>query len=131
MTHLLDSNVLVALAVADHVHHGAATDWWQNTDSRFASCPITQGSLMRLLVRQGLGADDALRVLGLLTSHARHEFWPDSIGYDEVGMSHVLGHQQVTDSYLVALVRRQRAQLATFDRGLAQQADDVVTLLAT
>ena len=131
MTHLLDSNVLVALAVADHVHHGAAADWWQNTDSRFASCPITQGSLVRLLVRQGLGADDALRVLGLLTSHARHVFWPDSIGYDEVDMSHVLGHQQVTDSYLVALVRRQRAQLATFDRGLAQQADDVVTLLAT
>ena len=131
MTHLLDSNVLVALAVADHVHHGAATDWWLNTDSQFASCPITQGSLVRLLVRQGLGADDALRALGLLTSHARHVFWSDSIGYDEVDMSHVLGHQQVTDSYLVALVRRQRAQLATFDRGLAQQADDVVTLLAT
>ncbi|MGH7643001.1 MAG: hypothetical protein ACRENX_08330 [Candidatus Dormibacteria bacterium] len=54
MTHLPDGNVLTALAVEDHVHHLAATHWWTSTVRLVATCPITQGTLLRLLVRQGL-----------------------------------------------------------------------------
>ncbi|MGH9065722.1 MAG: TA system VapC family ribonuclease toxin [Acidimicrobiales bacterium] len=129
MTHLLDSNVLIALAVGDHVHHRAAIRWWTGTDERFATCPITQGALVRLLVREGLGGEDAARALGLLTGHSRHAFWPDSMGYEEVDLTHVLGHGQVTDAYLASLARRQGGRLATFDRGLAERAADVVTLV--
>lgn len=129
MTHLLDSNVLIALAVGDHVHHEAATRWWGGTDEQFATCPITEGALVRLLVREGLGGGEAGRVLGLLTAHPRHAFWPDSIGYHTVDLTTVLGHSQVTDAYLAALARHQGARIATFDRGLAQHAADVVTLI--
>ena len=48
MTALLDANVLIALLVDDHVHHMAAENWFVSTSGNFATCPITQGSLMRL-----------------------------------------------------------------------------------
>ncbi len=129
MTHLLDGNVLIALTVADHVHHAAAVRWWSSGTDEVATCPTTQGALLRLLIRGGLGSNLSVGVLAALTEHPRHRFWPADIGYDAVDMSRVLGHGQVTDAYLAALARRRGARLATFDRGLAQQADDVVTLL--
>lgn len=51
MTHLFDSNVLVALSVGDHVHHQAAVQWWAAENESFATCPITQGALVRTLIR--------------------------------------------------------------------------------
>ena len=62
MTVLLDANVLIALLVDDHVHHAAAENWFADLDGSFATCPITQGSLMRLLIREGQAAATA-RVL--------------------------------------------------------------------
>ena len=53
MTVLLDANVLIALLVDDHVHHGAVENWFVGMSGNFATCPITQGSLMRLLIREG------------------------------------------------------------------------------
>lgn len=120
---------MVALVVIDHVHHDAVVRWWSATEEPFATCPITQGALIRLLTREGLEASAAQRVLGLLTGHVRHTFWPDDIGYDSIDLSRVLGHAQVTDSYLAALARQRQSKLATFDRGLAKDAPDVVTLV--
>ncbi len=51
---LLDRNVLIALAVPEHVHHEAAMAWFGARTLQFATCPITQGSLVRLLRRQGI-----------------------------------------------------------------------------
>jgi predicted nucleic acid-binding protein len=53
VTVLLDANVLIALLVEDHVHHEAAESWFVGMGGNFATCPITQGSLMRLLIREG------------------------------------------------------------------------------
>jgi len=35
-----------------------------------------------------------------MSSSERHVFWPDSVSYSDVLMNGVLGHRQVTDSYL-------------------------------
>ena len=77
MTVLLDANVLIALLVEDHVHHGAAEDWFVGMSGKFATCPITQGSLMRLLIREGQPASAAQEILTATTADPRHEFWPD------------------------------------------------------
>jgi predicted nucleic acid-binding protein len=53
VTALLDANVLIALVVAEHVHHDAAAEWLSASDETFATCPITQGSLIRFLLRRG------------------------------------------------------------------------------
>jgi len=132
VTYLLDGNVLVALAVSDHVHHDAAHRWRSaHQDDRFATCPITQGTLLRLLLREGTTAVEASRVLQSISSLAQHEFWPDEIPYTEVRLEGVLGHRQVTDAYLAQLARGRKARLATLDGGLTALHPDVADLVPT
>jgi toxin-antitoxin system PIN domain toxin len=131
VTTLLDANVLIALVVADHVHHDAAEGWFTGIDENFATCPITEGRLLRLLIREGQTAENARAVLTAVKDIERHEFWPDSISYNDVPLNGVLGHRQVTDSYLAQLARARRGRLATFDQGLAKLHADVVDLVPT
>lgn len=131
MTVLLDANVLIALVVADHVHHDAAEEWFTKSDEAFATCPITQGSLVRLLVREGHNADDARSVVTSLSADEQHEFIPDSVPYGDVDLGGVLGHRQVTDAYLAHLARTHEMRLVTFDHGLVQQHSDVAELVPT
>ena len=131
MTTLLDANVLIALVVADHVHHDLAEGWFAGSDDSFATCPITEGSLLRLLIRGGQTATDARSVLDAVKDNDRHVFWPDSVTYSDVPLNGVLGHRQVTDSYLAQLARTQGGRLATFDQGLAKLHADITDLIPT
>jgi uncharacterized protein len=131
VTALLDANVLIALVVAEHVHHDAAADWMARSDTRFATCPITQGSLVRFLVRMGQTAAAARDVVSAVENAKRHEFWPDGISFADVGFGGVVGHRQVTDAYLAALARSHTGELATLDSGLAHLHGDVAVLIPT
>jgi toxin-antitoxin system PIN domain toxin len=129
VTHLLDSNVLVAVSQPAHEHHSSAKAWLTALDGFFATCPITQGALLRLLLRSGAAAVDALASLESVVRDERHEFWPDDLGYLAVDLNGVVGHRQVTDAYLAASARARSASLATFDRGLAALHRDVAVLI--
>ncbi len=129
MTALLDANLLIALTVQDHVHHDVAEDWFDGYAGRFATCPSTQGSLIRLLIREGQTAGRAIGVAQQITEHALHDFWPDSLSYDQVRMDAVIGHRQVTDAYLAQLARSRDGRLVTLDRGMAAAHPDVVDLI--
>lgn len=131
MTTLLDANMLIALVVADHVHHNVAEEWFVASGDTFATCPITEGSLLRLLIREGQTATDAQAILNAVKGSERHEFWPDAVSFSEVPLNGVLGHRQVTNSYLAHLARTQEGRLATFDQGLAKLHPDVADLLPT
>lgn len=130
-TRLLDGNVLVALADAGHVHHSPARRWFAACRAPFATCPITQGTLLRMLLRGEAVAsiDAAAQVLAGFTAHPRHRFWPDDASYTDITWQGVLGHRQVTDAYLAAMARRNGGKLATFDRGLAALHTDVAVLI--
>lgn len=114
---LLDANVLIALTVRNHEHHGRARAWLGDT-RRFATCPSTQGSLVRYLVRVA-GTDHAAAALDLIDRNSRHEFWPDEFAYTPESLAGVVGHRQVTDAYLAESAARRSSKVATFDRGLA------------
>lgn len=129
MTVLLDANVLIALVVAEHVHHDAAADWLAESDAGFATCPITQGSLVRFLVRAGQSAAAARDVVSAVETSKRHEFWPDSVSFGDVEVGGVVGHRQVTDAYLAQLARSRDGRLATLDSGLAHLHSDVAVLI--
>ena len=129
MTVLLDANVLIALLVDEHVHHEAAEGWFAGMTDSFATCPITQGSLLRLLVRAGRSAATARRVLAGTTAHPQHEFWPDDVPYTEVPCEGIIGHRQITDAYLAQLARVRGARLVTFDRGMAKLHSGVAELI--
>ena len=130
MTVLLDASLLIALAVVEHIHHDAADLWFSEFDGSHATCPITQGALVRHVVRLG-DVGLALRFLSAVTALPRHEFWSDDIGYDRVELRGVVGHRQVTDAYLASLARQRGGSLATFDQGLAALHPDVVVLVPT
>ena len=124
--YLLDSNVLYALIDEAHVHHAAATQWFVGHAGGFATCPITQGTLLRLAMRLGgRSAEQALAVLDAVTAHAGHHFWPDALAYSQIRWYGVMGHRQVTDAYLAALARHHNGKLASFDKGLVALHPDV------
>jgi uncharacterized protein len=128
---LLDSNVLVALVSNGHVHHTAAQSWFASHDAPFATCPITQGSLLRLTMHLGgVGIATAVDLLAHLVAHPRHHFWPGALQYGRIDWRGVIGHRQVTDAYLAALARHHGGRLATFDRGLLALHPDVTVAVA-
>lgn len=128
---LLDGNVLVALADAAHVHHEPAVQWFSATEEAFATCPITQGTLLRMLLRHDAVSTpvEAAAVLQQFCTHPRHQFWPDDLGYEAVDLGRIQSQRQVTDSYLAALARARGGSLATFDRGLAALHPEVALLV--
>lgn len=128
-TVLLDANVLVALVIDDHIHHAHAEAWFVETARGFATCPTTQGSLMRLLIREGQTAESARSVLQEVISNPQHEFWPDNASYHDIPVAGIIGHRQVTDAYLAHLARSYSARLATFDQALAKLHTDVADLI--
>lgn len=130
MVTLLDANVLIALAASEHEHHRAASDWLA-AGAKFATTPITQGALVRFLIRAGVVAPLAAEVLSSIIDRPQHEFWPDDLPYDANVIGHVVGHGQVTDAYLMALARHRGGRIASFDKGLASVAPQLVELLAT
>ena len=119
-TYLLDANVLIALTVAEHEHHDRASTWLAGVGA-FALCPVTEGALVRFLVRMGEDSATATAILQAVHQHPKCTFWPDSISYTDLDLAAVRGHRQVTDAYLAGLAAANQARLATLDRALANQ----------
>lgn len=106
MIHLLDANALIALLAADHEQHDAIEDWISQIDEfRFATCPITEGSLVRYFFLNK-AKHEVGEALAQIYADSRHVFWPDDIDYRSVDISKLSGHRQVTDAYLAELARR-------------------------
>jgi toxin-antitoxin system PIN domain toxin len=126
---LLDVNVLVALVADTHVHHAEARRWFRQGGGPFATCPITQGGLIRFLVREGQPAAGARATVGSLAAHPRHLFWPDDLSFADATLSGVVGHRQVTDAYLAELARAHEGKVATFDQGFAAAFPAAVELV--
>jgi toxin-antitoxin system PIN domain toxin len=128
--YLLDTNVLIALAWPNHVHHGETTDWFlRKAASGFRTCPITQTGFVRIssnpsFTANAVGPAEALALLERITRLPGHGFWPDDLpAGDAFASKPFLGtHRQVTDGYLLALAVAHDGVLATLDRGIAALA---------
>jgi toxin-antitoxin system PIN domain toxin len=118
--YLLDSNVLIALATPEHSQNQRAAAWYRKGHP-FATCPITQGALVRFHLRAGVDAtaESAKLLLKSISSLPRHQFWPDDASYLDMPITGIIGHRQVTDAYLALLARKHGGSLATMDRALA------------
>lgn len=126
--YLLDASVLIAAVIQEHGSHRRVS-LWLSTAGRIALCPITEGALVRFLVRIGERASTAAEVVRRWHDMERCEFWPDSISFRDADMTGVVGHRQVTDAYLAALAVSRGAVLATLDEGLAALRPDATLLL--
>ncbi len=120
MTWLLDANVLIAMAITGHVHRDRCLKWFSGIRS-FATCPVTEGTLLR--IHPQLAADPSIaaawRTLEAYHAHPRHVFWPENFSYTEIDSTRLTGHRQITDSWLAELARRKDGKLATLDAALS------------
>jgi toxin-antitoxin system PIN domain toxin len=122
---LLDVNVLVALFDPAHVHHDTAHDWFADRRTRrWATCPLTENGFLRTAAALAKSHDpisvaELLEGLRTFTSNSHHVFWADEISLLDGRLfdtERVLGHQQLTDVYLLGLAVKRQGVLATFDQ---------------
>jgi hypothetical protein len=132
MTWLLDGNVLVAMAIAGHPHHERIRNWRQNTAADFiATCPVTEGTLLRLHMQSALNRTPAAAWASLesIRDHPKHLFWPENFSYAEIDPTRLTGHRQITDAWLAELARRKGGKLATLDEALSALWPDSTLLI--
>ena len=126
--YLLDTNLLIALLWPSHERHNLALKWFIGHRSKgWATCPFTQAGFVRIVSNPAFSRDavqprEAMYVLAANTAAKDHAFWPDEVPFAEAvafaGMR-LLGHQQVTDAYLLGLAIRRGGVLATLDQRIA------------
>ena len=130
--YLLDTNLLIALLWPSHERHELALKWFiRHRAKGWATCPITQAGFVRIVSNPAFSRDavqprDAIQVLSANTTARDHAFWPDELQVDDaVAFAGVrlLGHQQVTDAYLLGLAIRRGGVLATLDQRIAALTD--------
>jgi uncharacterized protein len=132
MTWLLDGNVLVALRIDSHVHHDRVHRWFSALKrDRFATCVLTQGTLLRVHMKAAAdgSAAAAWQALKEVTAHPLHEWWGDSLSFISVPHRRLQGSAQVTDAWLAQLARKRKGRLATLDSGFATLHNDVAVLI--
>ncbi len=131
MTWLLDGNLLVALAIDSHIHHERARTWFDSMTDPFATCAVTEGTLLRLHMRFAVdtSAAAAWKALNEIHTTQGHEFWGDGFSYRDVSHASLVGSAHITDAWLAELARRHQGRLATMDSALVAMHSDVAVLV--
>ena len=128
MRHLLDVNVWVALLDEAHVFHVNAVTFIERKNLKIATCPLVENGVIRILnlpaySKAGpVGFEAVASKLNAICADMDHEFWPDQISLrspDTVNGPRVLGANQITDVYLLALAASKRGCLTTLDHRVA------------
>jgi uncharacterized protein len=125
MRALLDVNVLIALFDPDHTFHSRAQLWWDDNAGRgWASCPLTENGVIRIITNRAysaavrFSAEDVLECFAGLIAQSDHQFWPDSISLRDEAIfncDRLHSPAALTDMYLLGLAVRNQGTLVTFD----------------
>ena len=125
---LVDTNVLVALLWPSHTQHDLAAKWFKRHRARgWATCPLTEAGFIRIVSNPAFSRDavtplEASSLLAANTSAADHVFWPDDLPFADASAfagARLVGHQQVTDAYLLGLAIHRGGVLASLDARIA------------
>lgn len=131
MVALLDVNFMVALFVRHNLFHEIAHDWFaDNFDKGWATCPLTENGLLRVLAhpRNNLLRESMPKLierLGQFRASTHHHFWTDEVSLADSSLFHrnsIRGRKQLTDIYLLGLAKKRGGQLVTFDRRIPLSA---------
>lgn len=126
--YLLDTNVLIALLWPSHARHELAVTWFARHRAKgWATCPLTEAGFVRIVSNPAFSRDavtprEAAGLLAANTAAKDHAFWPDELPFAETVAftgPRLVGHQQVTDAYLLGLALCRGGMLATLDERIA------------
>jgi len=126
--YLLDTNVLIALLWPSHAQHDGAVRWFsRHRAKRWATCALTEAGFVRIVSNPAFSRDavtprEASSLLAANTAAGDHVFWPDVLPFAAAAACagpRLVGHQQVTDAYLLGLALKQGGVLATLDHRIA------------
>ena len=128
---LLDVNVLIALFDPNHPMHEAAHRWFgRNRRRGWATCAITINGCARILSNPTYPSfattpDEVISRLRALCASSDHHFWANSVSLLDDRLfrpTAIMGHQKITDVYLLGLAVHHKGALATFDRSVSIKA---------
>ena len=129
MRALLDVNVLIALLDANHIFHQRVHEWWaKNEHLGWASCPISENGLVRIMTNASYPRQKRLSVLEVLTNlrafaaNTNHEFWAEDISLRDSKIfdpERILSGTHLADIYLLAIAARNQGTLATLDQNIS------------
>jgi hypothetical protein len=129
--HLLDLNALIALADPDHLHYHAMQNWFDAAGNKdWGVCPLTEAGFIRVTTNPAYRGPSrtvaqAATILGQFALHPGYRYWPIAESWSAVTApfsARLLGHQQVTDAYLLGLAIKEKGVLVTFDKGIRYMA---------
>ena len=122
MTALLDTNVLLALAWPNHQHHALAHRWFSREAGRgWATCSVTELGFIRLAsnpayTSEAVRPEEAASLLSRFRDRSSHRFWRSPAACRPEIYVHAMGHQQVTDAWLVEVAIHNKGRVATLDQ---------------
>lgn len=130
MRSLYDVNVLIALFDPQHTQHARVKAWHAGVGGAgWASCPITQNGLIRIVSQprytHPASVAELLTLLNKATADKSHKFWPDDISLATTGLLNpkvALTSSALTDLYLLALAVKQSGCLVTLDTRITREA---------
>jgi toxin-antitoxin system PIN domain toxin len=111
-----DVNLLVAMSMPAHPQHAQA-DAWRKANTSFATCPLTELGLVRVLMQTGAAEEDAHAQLQTIVQKHRKKLVPCDLSATVIA-GQASGHRATTDAYLLALARAHKLTLCTFDTGI-------------
>jgi len=128
---LLDVNALMALAWPNHQFHRAVVARLERQPPpRWATCALTRLGFVRLssnpaIVGVRRSPSQAVDLLTELVRDRRHRYLETCPPLPSLAarFRRLLGHQQVTDAYLIAVAAANDAVLLMLDRRLTPTAD--------
>jgi toxin-antitoxin system PIN domain toxin len=127
---LFDVNVLISILDEQHVHHWVAHEWWAaNQSDGWATCPLTENGMVRIMsqptYKNPIAATFAVDLLAEQVERTDHAFWPADLSLRDTEVfdpARILGPNQIADAYLLGLAATHGGRLVTFDQAIPLRA---------
>src|ERR1700743_3195439 len=142
MTCFPDVNVWIALTVAEHTHHEAATEWYNTADwDSLVFSRVTQMGLLRLLTnehvmgKRAASSGGAWKIMDGVPRNPGIRFAAEPSAIESVWREFSESQQSSpnlwTDAWLAAFALTTGFTLVTFDRGFARYEGIPLEILST
>jgi uncharacterized protein len=134
---LVDVNVLIALGWESHPFHTLVAERMERQLGAWYTCALTQLGFIRLsanpaVTKAVVTASQATRLLAQITRDQYHQFASELIPVQAstavAAFDRVLGSQQVTDAYLLAMAAQHGACFLTLDTRVTPLAENMAEL---